>query len=382
MITNLPEKIIGLSSDQESSIQIGIAATDAEKEKIFRLRYEIYVEEMKRQPNLADHRSKQLVDEIDKWAILLYARVGTEYIGTMRVNIGPIDEFPLDLANVLLMNRFRGFCNESGNPLVAFSSKLMVSKQYRNSAALHLLSAKGYELYCNHHVSFNFGGCNFYLLRLYEQIGCRRFGRSFEDPGYGLLHPFILLVDDINHLKAVRSPFFRKARKREGLNSSATDWFLNEFPEAANMINSQLVTEGELWNIVINHFNGSGSPEAVIPVLQGLTETEASIFLYRCGVIVQCHAGDRIITRGLVSEELNILLSGRLVASKPPLQEKNVVLPGQCFGAIGLLDPATQKMDFEAAAPAEIMVISRQYFRKFSVAYPDVANKILQNLNL
>ncbi|WP_312562486.1 cyclic nucleotide-binding domain-containing protein [Anaerospora sp.] len=382
MITNLPEKIIGLSSDQESSIQIGIAATDAEKEKIFHLRYEIYVEEMKRQPNLADHRSKQLVDEIDKWAILLYAKVGTEYIGTMRINIGSIDEFPSDLANVLLMNRFRQFCNTSGNPLVAFSSKLMVSKQYRNSAALHLLSAKGYELYCNHHVRFNFGGCNFYLLRLYEQIGCRRFGRSFEDPGYGLLHPFILLVDDISHLKAVRSPFFRKARKREGLNSAATDWFFNEFPEAASMINSQLVTEGELWNIVTNHFSASGSPESVIPVLRGLSETEASIFLFRCGVIVQCHAKDRIITRGLISEELNILLSGRLVASKHLLQEKRLILPGQSFGAIGLSGPAIQQMDFEAATPAEIMVISRQYFRKFSVAYPDIANAILQNLKM
>jgi len=101
MRMNLQEKDICLSADQEVSIQIGIAETDAEKEKIFRLRYEIYIEELKRKPNLANHRSKQLVDEIDHWAILLYAKVGTEYIGTMRVNIGLIDDFPSDLANVL-----------------------------------------------------------------------------------------------------------------------------------------------------------------------------------------------------------------------------------------------------------------------------------------
>jgi len=382
MRMNLQEKDICLSADQEVSIQIGIAETDAEKEKIFRLRYEIYIEELKRKPNLANHRSKQLVDEIDHWAILLYAKVGTEYIGTMRVNIGLIDDFPSDLANVLLMNRFRDFCKSSGHPLVAFSSKLMVSQQYRNSAALHLLSAKGYELYCNHHVQFNFGGCNFYLLRLYEQIGCRRFGRNFEDPGYGLLHPFILLVDDLDHLKAVRSPFLRKARKRHELNSSATDWFLKEFPETVRITNSQLVTEKELWTIVSNHFKDLGSPENNIPLLQGLSEAEASIFLYRCGVIVQCHSGDRIITRELISEELNILLSGKLLISHNPLQKKSLVIPGKHFGAIGLSEPITQGVDVEAVTPAVIVVIARQYFRKFSVAYPDIAKVILQNLQM
>lgn len=382
MEMNLQKNDVCLPGNQEESIQIGIAVTDAEKEKIFHLRYEIYIEEMKRQPNLANHRSKQLFDEIDHWAILLYAKIGSEYIGTMRVNIGEIDDFPADLSKVLLMDRFRQFCNSSGHPLVAFSSKLMVSQKYRNSAALHLLSAKGYELYCNHHVQFNFGGCNFYLLRLYEQIGCRRFGRSFEDPGYGLLHPFILLVDDLDHLKAVRSPFVRKARKRHGLNNFATEWFLKEFPEAARTTNSQLVTEKELWAIINNHFKDLGSPGYNIPLLQGLSKEEASLFLHRCGVVVQCHPGDRIITRGLISEELNILLSGKLLVSSNPLHEKSLVVPGQHFGAIGLSGPIIQGVDIEAATPTAIVVIARQYFRKFSVAHPEIAKVILQNLQM
>lgn len=364
------------------SIKIGIAETKEEKLEIYRFRHRVYIEEMQKQPKLRDPKKKLLFDEMDEWTFLLYAKVGEELIGTMRVNIGPIKQFPTEIIQSLSLDRFRDFQKYREEPKYALTTKLMVSQKYRNSAALHLLTAKGYELYCNHHVQFNFGGCNFYLLRLYEQMGCYRFGHNFVDPGYGLLAPIVLLVDNINHLKAVRSPFFRKARKREGLNSAATDWFFNEFPEAASMINSQLVTEGELWNIVTNHFSASGSPESVIPALRGLSETEASIFLFRCGVIVQCHDKDRIITRGLISEELNILLSGRLVASKHLLQEKSLILPGQSFGAIGLSGPAIQQMDFEAATPAEIMVISRQYFRKFSVAYPGIANTILQNLKM
>jgi len=379
MKTNFQQTAVCLTSDLEESIQIGIASTDEEKAEIYRLRYRIYIEEMQRDPISTDHSSKLLYDEMDTWAHLIYAKVGSEFIGTMRINIGTIDQFPLDMVRVLSLDKVKGFFKDHDNKLIGSSTKLMVSQQYRNSAALHLLTAKGYELYCNHHVRFNFGGCNFYLLRLYELMGCRRFGTNFVDPGYGLLTPIVWIIDDIDHLKAVRSPFFRIARNQKGFNSSSADWFLKEFPEVLKMINSQLITEEELWAVFCNRLGAR--PEASISALQGLSATEASKFLYRCGVVVQCHIGDQIISRGMASEELNILLSGELLASTQ-YQGKSVVLPGQHFGTIGLSGPSIQQVDIEAATPAEIVVISRQYFRKFSLSHPDVTNHILKNLGI
>jgi len=363
---------------QEQKIEIGIAVTEREKQEIFRLRYRIYVEEMGRQPVAADHSRKLLADEIDRWAFLLYAKSGSELIATMRVNVGLIEEFPRDLARLLCMDKFRRFCAESGFPLVAFSSKLMVSPAYRNSPALHLLTAKGYELYCDHQVQFNFGGCNFYLLRLYEQFGCRRFGRNFVDPGFGLLAPFVLLVNDIAHLKAVHSPFTRIARKKAVPNSDVKDWFYREFPEAASVMNSQLTTGEELWRFLCNRLGGS--PEERIPVIKGLTREEAKDFLHSCGVSARCYPGDHVITRDMVSDELNILVSGTLLSAAPNAGPPNIILPGEHFGANGLLDKAVHTLDIIAAATTEILVFSRQYFAKFRRTKPEVAFKILRNL--
>lgn len=362
-----------LDPNEELGIQIGIASTDEEKKEIFRLRYRIYVEEMQRQPIMIDHANKLLFDEMDSWATLVYAKVGSELIGTMRANIGSVDEFPPELVRILLMDRFRSFCHENSLS-VAFSSKLMVSKQYRHSTASHQLLAKGYEIYCNHHVQFNFGGCNFYLLRFYEQMGYRRLGKSFIDPGYGLLHPFILVVDDVDYLKTVRSPYYRIARKRVDLDRSSVNWFLKEFAGEEEIINSQLVSEGELWRLICDRLGTN--PAEAIHAFKGVSDMDLRTFFYRCAVVVQCHAGDLITTRGLVSEELNILLSGNL------MNNGEKILQGQHFGAVGIAEPSIQTAEIEAITSAEIIVVSRQYFRKFSVSHPVAARQILTNIGI
>ncbi len=364
-------------ANQDESIQIGIAATDEEKAEIYRLRYRIYIEEMGRDPISTDHENKLLFDDMDRWAHLIYAKVGNEYIGTMRINMGPIDQFPQEMIRVLSLDRVRDFFQGRENRLIGSSTKLMVSQQYRNSAAFHLLTAKGYELYCNHHVRFNFGGCNFYLLRLYELMGCRRFGKNFVDPGYGILTPIVWIIDDIDHLKAVRSPFLRIARKYKGFTSESAEWFLKEFPEVSEMINSQLTTEIKLWEFFCSRLGGM--PQTVISALQGLSESEASDFLYRCSVVVKCHSGDQIISRGMASEALYILLSGSLT-EVDQVGAKRLVEPGQHFGEIGVLDSTVQKFDVEAVSDAEIVVISRQYFRKYTMSHLQITNRISQNL--
>jgi hypothetical protein len=372
MGVSIQQQKLCLNSNSELSIEIGIASTKEERDEIFRLRYRIYVEEMLRQPFSADHRKKLLFDEFDPWAVLVYAKVGTEIIGTMRANIGAINDFPLDLVETLQMDRFYSYFKERSESLVSFGSKLMVLQRYRNSTATHQLLAKGYEIYCNHHVQFNFGGCNFYLLRFYEQMGYRRLGRGFVDPGYGLLHPFVLLVDDVQHLKLVRSPYFRIARKRSSTDSSSIQWFTKEFARDPAVMNSQLVTEDELWNFLRNRLGER--PEDIIQAFQGIDAEILKKLLCRCSVIVQCYAGDKIVSSGLLSEELNIVLSGRVLSGD------KMIFPGQHFGVVGIANSAIQMTDSISVISTEIIVISRQYFRKFSMAHPKEANQILTNL--
>lgn len=363
------------SNEESKTITLGIATTLEEKKEIYRFRYHIYAEEMsKRFPNM-DHMNRLLYDELDNWGVLIYAKCGSEIIGTLRINIGLLTDFSSFWMQALSLERFAHF--NKNNQMLAYTSKFMVSQSYRNSTVPYLLSSKSYELCYKQQIQFNFGVCTFHLLRLYEQFGFRRFGRNFVDDGYGLLAPYVLLVDDIEHLKAVRSPFFRQARKRTLLDNQAAKWFDAEFTETSNILNSQLVSQEDLWRSLHDRFGAS--PNQAIPILQGLSDVDAIKFIYCCGVVVQCHSGDQITFQGDTSYALNILISGRLKSLNVLESMILTIPPGQSIGANGLVNHPMHPEDIIAVTDTDILVLSSLAFPKFCHSYPDIANKIMQN---
>ena len=148
----------------QPTISIGIATTLREKREIYRLRYQIYVEEMAMQPIAVDHRHKLLYEDLDDWGVLFYAKVGSQLIGTMRINLGDIKAFPQNLVQIFSLDKFQKFYGSAEPQNIAYCSKLMVVPHYRNSMTLYLLMVKGYEFYCQHQVQFTFGICKFHLL--------------------------------------------------------------------------------------------------------------------------------------------------------------------------------------------------------------------------
>lgn len=357
----------------EKPITIGIATTSEEKMEIYRLRYHIYAEEISHPLMSIDHSNKLLCDELDEWGLLLYAKAGAELIGTLRVNIGQLVDFPPKLVQEFSLDRFQKFYKEKNNQNFGYVSKGMISSLYRGTPAHRLLAERSYELYCDKKVQFSFGDCNFHLIPFHEHYGYRRYIRNWANTDYGLQMPFVLLVDDIDHLRAVDSPLFHIASQRRESNNQVIDWFRSEFPEAASVINSRLVSEEELW-ACLNQRLGR-SPNKAIPVLQGLSETEAKKFLHLCGVIIRCYAGDPIVTCGDSCNELNILLSGKIQSSSI-----NTILQGQHFGEIGLMNRTKHILNITAVTDVEILVLSHHSFQKLRRSCPEIANKVLRNL--
>jgi hypothetical protein len=48
------------------TIRIAMAETDAEREAVYRLRYDVYVEEMGRYQSSADHQRRMLYEDVDR----------------------------------------------------------------------------------------------------------------------------------------------------------------------------------------------------------------------------------------------------------------------------------------------------------------------------
>jgi len=378
MTNNNLKTLSNATECSEGSIQIGIAITPEEKRKIYHFRYQIYVEEMSKHTDDIDYDKKLLSDELDEWAILLYAKIDSEIIATKRINIGTLLEFPPKLVEILSLNTFQNSHIENANHRFAFITKVMISSSYRSSSVLYLLMAKCYEICCQNQVQFGFGACNFHLFRLYEQMGFRRYSKNFVDPGYGLLAPIVLLANDIQHLRMVRSPLYRVARKRGAVSTQAVEWFHTRFTIDSQIINSQLVTEEELWSILCNRM--PCPPTEAITLLHDLSVTEAKKFLHCCGILVQCDTGDLITSQGDVSFSYDILVSGKLKSLTFLRPAKEYTLSGQHFGTNGLTQYSKHTEDIIVIDPAEILVLSGMAFLKFYHSCPDIAHKIVRRI--
>ncbi|CUH97288.1 hypothetical protein P22_3415 [Propionispora sp. 2/2-37] len=365
------------TSSEKDATQVFIATSLAEKKAIYHFRYQIYIEEMSKNIMDADYGRKLLQDELDEWAVLLYAQTGTEIIGTARINIGTLHTFPKIVTDYLFLSAFQNCPNETDQQF-AFLTKLMVAPAYRSSPVLYLLVSKCYEYCCANQVQFGFGICNLHLARLYEQMGFHRYTKNYFFPGYGLQLPLVMLADDIQHFRNVRSPLYRIARKRSNLNNQAIEWFHNKFTRQSGVINSQLITEEDLWSILCERLRRS--PKEAIALLGALSDAEAKKFLHSCSSYIHCAAGDLITTQGEISYTYNLLISGTLKSQTFQNPAKEYTLPGQHFGANGLTAQNKHTEDIVATKPSDILVLSGMAFQRFFHAYPEIAHKIVYHL--
>jgi predicted GNAT family N-acyltransferase len=362
----------------ENSIKIGMAITPEEKREIYHFRYQTYIEEMSKNIVEADYTNKQLYDELDEWGLLLYAKIGSEVIATERINIGTLTDFPQKIIDILSLDEFQNYDTKMIDHKFAYITKVMIAPAYRGSPVLYLLMAACYEICCHNQIQFGFGICNLHLLRLYEQMGWHRYTKNFIYPGYGLQVPIVLLADDIQHLRRVRSPLLRIARKRGEVSSQSVEWFHTKFIRHAPIINSQLITEEELWSILCKELNCL--PTGPIAILRELTDTEAKTFLHSCSSLVHCDTGDMITTQGDISYSYNILISGKLKSLTFQHPIKEYTSPGQHFGANGLTEHNKNTEDIVAVTSVQILVLSGMAFPRFFHSHPNIAHKIVQTM--
>lgn len=360
-------------------IHIDIATTAKEKEQVYRLRYQIYVEEMGRRISRVNHRRRLLYDDMDDWGLLFYARAGGELVGTVRLHIGFSDDFPPELVAPMAMDRFHEFRSSDGasHPL-SFASKGMISPHYRKSRAHHLLCTHYYQACRSQGVLFHFSGGAPALVAMHEHLGARRYKSNFFVPDYGCMVPFVTLLDDIDHLRRVRSPFGEVAGQWPAAAESAA-WFTREFPHAhTRYINKQLTAEAELWQIMGKKL---GQPlENTVGIFRGLTEAEARICAH-AGHMVFFEQGDTVVYPDDMSNEIFVVLAGTLVVRRRFAGRRQAILrPGQVYGEKTFVAHARRNATVVAQTDTDLLVLPRQALERLEHQHPAVAAKLLHNI--
>ena len=220
---------------------IRVAQTEEERRAIYEFRYRIYIEEMGKPYGHADHARKQLSDELDDRATLLYSTRNGEITGTLRINWGEDVLAFATFAESCALAEFSSFPASS----LSFCSRLMVHQARRSSAVAAALSTAAFLTGCERNTQFNFVHCAPRLLGFFERMGFRQYTDSFRDPEIGSLVPLVLVLEDVQHLRASRSPFLDWAPERSN-NSYAVSWFLNQFSVIQpDQINKEIITSHE-----------------------------------------------------------------------------------------------------------------------------------------
>lgn len=359
-----------IREEMDKPIKIVVAKTAKEQQQLFHFRYQVYVEEMGKRPLGADYTNKLIKDEMDDWGWLIYAEVDSQIIGTARLNIGMSKQFPLKIVSIFSMPKFDEFFNNNGLTPIGLATKVIVSPKYRNSSVFYLLVMKLYEKIREQQIDFCFGGCNPYLLSFYEKLGFRRYTQGFTDCGYGYLLPIVLIAEDIDHIRSVRSPFYRLARKCQN-SPAARNWFLEEFPECTKFINSQTISDEDYWLLLLPKLGQE--PSKAISLFRTLTDDEIKKLL-RISILVPFSKSECVATCGDISRELNILLSG-IVKTKCNGQER-LIQPGQHFGEIGLLEYQKQKSDVTTVTNVEVLILPYHGFAKLRHQHPIIGTKV------
>ena len=186
-------------------LDIRLVKTPQELESVFRLRYQVYVEELRAKMEYADHQQKILHDEWDKTADIIGAWQNDELVGCVRLNYShntDLSEYevhyhPLVKRTVLKWN--------PGS--ISVGSKLTVAKAFRHT---NLGTKLCDALYAQTHVRgsyLNYLTCQINLVTMYRRWGWRICGQGFFHPEAGWLTPMVLVVQDYEYLQQIKSPF-------------------------------------------------------------------------------------------------------------------------------------------------------------------------------
>lgn len=365
---------------QDKPIAIEIVSTKKERDKVFRFRYQVYVEEMGKKITSAEHRHRLLYDDMDDWGMLLYARAGKDIVGTKRLHMGCKNDFPQEYVDFFAMDKFQEFIPADQKPhKLSFSSKIMVAPHYRSSQALYLLVALSYELGRETGLQFNFCGCAPFMIPLYEKLGLRRYKANFQVPDYGLMIPHVLVVQDIDYLRRIQSPFWRIARRYPN-SPEASQWFAREFPLSGKFINSQLLKAPELWQLLTAKLDGA--PHKTVGLFHGLTEDEAMICAHT-GHILHSGQADTIVHPDDMSNEIYIVLSGvvsvrRQLANRR--QSRSLLHPGQVYGKKAFSAHSAHNATVTAQTDAELLVLPRPALERLQLVHPEIAAKLFRNI--
>jgi hypothetical protein len=353
---------------------IQLAETEEEKRAVFRFRYEIYVEEMGRYRDVADHDNRLFSEPYDEYSRITYVGRGGKVVATARLTWGGLAPIP---ARMIEQYHLQPFLKELPPDAIAVGERGMIAPELRGSDLLLELLGTGLRFANSQRIQLTFGNCEPHLLTVYLDLGHRTYSRENWNSDSGYLIPLLLAAEDVEYLRKLDSPLLECVT--DFGDDARVPGILKRFEAEGSAVTSRRFTAPRAyWGQV--HEALSQAEAQRVSALDGLSEEEASRCLEKSNII-ECDAGDRVLKKGGMARNLFVVLDGTLEVRDGERRVREL-RPGDVFGEIAFLLKQPRSMDIYATADGvRVLSLSETLIRKMIENDPEVAARLLLNIS-
>ena len=355
---------------------VRLAETEAEKRAVYRLRYDVYVEEMGRYRGIADHDNRLLVEPEDETGrIFYYATEEGEVVGTLRISWGGDGAFS---QRQIEQYALAPFLAEVPADRISVGERGMVVPRLRGGDVLPKMGIETLHFANDRRIQLCFGACEPHLLNLYLGTGQRTYSKkNINSPAAGYLIPLVFVPEDIAYLKSIGSPNLEHLRDF-GDDARVPACIKRVLAQGSAVMSRRLTTSAEYWGRIYGALSELEATQ--ISALDGMSDEEAA----RClgnSTIIACGAGDRVLKKGGVARNMFVVLGGTLEVRDGDTPVR-VLGPGDVFGEMAFLLERPRSMDvYAATAGVRVLSLSESTLRKMIENDPAVTATLLLNIS-
>lgn len=356
------------------TFEFGLAEAPDEIIGVQNLRYEVYVEELGRYGDKADHERRLLIEPEDAYSWMVYARDGDTYLATGRLTWGGNPEgFS---ARQLEQYRLQPFLDEMPGALLAVGERLMVRPEFRGTPLLPEMLDWAAEANDSYGIQLTFGACEPHLLSLYVGQGHLTYAdRNINSAGAGYLIPIVRFKTDADAL--LGAGFDSHDDAGNALLPRSVEKLV---ASQGGAVTSSVLETGTHYRGTIEEALRVAAIERTVAFAEFTSEEIA-----RCvarSTTIECQKGDVILKAGGTARNIFVVLDGVLEASTADGTVVGVLSPGDAVGEAAFLLDQPRSADVTAVTDdVRLLSLSEGTLRKMIQDDPVVAAKFLLNLS-
>jgi hypothetical protein len=359
--------------------KVHIARTQEEKEAIYRLRYEIYVEELQKGfLKNVDHTNRWVCDENDKKesTILFYTGSGKEITGTLRIEIWEPGKIPAEVRERFSLHLFPAIDKQ----IIIEASRLIVRPNLRGKLILPALARAAYEHACSHHlIYFSFVYCAPGLVRAYRKLGYRPYSAELIYNEDGVRVPLVMITSDIDYFKKQHSPFTSLVHHYFGPGKlpvfDITD-YQTILEEKSGHLECDAVS---VWEELERELQYGEDKNPVF--LNNLPSNSLKV-LGKKGFIIDVPQEKTIVRAQLVEKEMFLIIDGVFEVLSKEGKRIAILYKGDIFGEIAfLLDTGKRTATIRSITSGKLLVLRRKFLNELMKEHPKMAMNILYNIS-